>query len=81
MINSGKGSKATHELYKITKNQLRNFILKAYRLKDYPIKKTNHKFVADLEFHFRTLLSNSNNTVRKKFQRVGKIFDLTVKND
>jgi len=80
-INSGEVSEATHELYEITKNQLRDFILKAYRVKDYPINKVNHKFVADLEFHFRTDLGNSNNTVRKKFQRIGKIFDLAVKND
>jgi len=26
-------------------------------------------------------LGNSNNTVRKKFQRIGKIFDLAVNND
>jgi len=81
LVLKGDKAKITYSMFEITKNQLQDFILKEHMVNEYPINKVNHKFVADLEFHFRTVLGNSNNTVRKKFQRIGKIFDLAVNND
>lgn len=71
----------TYNRYKTTLSHVKEFLLSFYRTDDILLKKLDHTFIADFDFHLRKNRDCSNNTAVRYVHYVRKIANLSIKNN
>lgn len=66
--------------YKTTKNHITKFIQNEYKVKDFPLKKVDIKFINSLEYYLKTKQKCSHNTTFKYVSNLKKIIRIAYTN-
>ncbi|GAA4795562.1 site-specific integrase [Olivibacter ginsenosidimutans] len=73
-------SAGTHERYEVSLKHTQDFIQHQYGVRDIPLHKINHTFIADYDFYLRTERNCSNNTTVKYIKNFKKIIRICIAN-
>lgn len=81
LVNAESRAKDTLRKYKTLRNQVEEFLLKEYRLKDIPLKDLNYSFIESFDSFLRSTKSIGNNTTVKYVQSFRRLMNVAVKYD
>lgn len=73
-------SDGTHKRYEVTLRKIEAFIKAQCSKSDIPLNELTYKFIADFEFHLKTIDKLDHNTAMKYIKNVKKIVNVAVKN-
>ncbi|RFC53197.1 site-specific integrase [Brumimicrobium aurantiacum] len=77
-VKIGKVVKKTHARYIITKNKVRSFMKKQYKVKDMPLPDLRLRFVTEFEHYLLTKENLQVNTAHKYIKNLKKIMNMAV---
>lgn len=72
-------SPATHEIYEITRKEVKEFINLRFGTSDLALQDLKLEFIEELEVFYRLKKGNQTNTILKKFQRLNKVINIGIK--